>query len=155
YLGLAAAGLGAAYHHWYLHVYPDDDIGHFTTPEPQLVRVRGVLDEEPTVWKAQPSGPLHSIPRSDSTMAVLRATALCLDGEWQPVSGRVRLIVAEEVSETHVNDDIEVVGWLEKPQGPWNPGEVDRAAQLRDQGIRAVLHVRNTPNALKGRPKPW
>src|SRR5262249_42503548 len=155
YLGLAAAGLGAAYHHWYLHVYPDDDIGHFTTPEPQLVRVRGVLDEEPTIWKAQPAGPLDSLPHSDSTMAILRPTALCLEGEWQPVSGRIRLIIPGALSRVHVNDEIEVVGWLEKPQEPWNPGEMDRAAQLRDQCIRAVLRVRQSPEAVNRLAVRW
>src|SRR5262249_18312159 len=50
-LWVAAGFLAGGYHHYHCNHFPSDDIGNFATDEPQLVRVRGVLDDEPTrVW---------------------------------------------------------------------------------------------------------
>ena len=46
------------------------------------------------------------------------------------------------MSDLHVGDEVEVLGWLEAPHGPGNPGEFDWSEHLRDERIRAVLRVR-------------
>lgn len=150
YLGLAGLGLGAAYHHWHVRDYPPNDIGNFTRETPELVRLRGVFDEEPVLARAEPYDPLRSFTRGESTLAVVRASALLVGNDWRPISGRLRLSVAGPLSHLHVGDTAEFVGWLEKPRGPGNPGEADFAAQLRDQRIRAVLRVRETAEGVIG-----
>src|SRR6266852_2950163 len=49
YLALAIAAFGTAHHNWQRDTYPPDDIGNFTTTDPQPVRLRGVIAEEPEI----------------------------------------------------------------------------------------------------------
>src|SRR5438874_5787287 len=46
---VACAAAGALYHHQYRDVYDADDVGHLAAEEPQLVRLRGVLADEPAL----------------------------------------------------------------------------------------------------------
>src|SRR5439155_15966951 len=98
---------------------------------------------------------LRSIDSSDSTHAVLRVTQLLTRNDWLPVSGRARLIVNGSLANLHVGDDVEVVGRLQTPHGPANPGEFDYAAFLRDQHIRAVIEVRKTPDGVVRLAENW
>jgi competence protein ComEC len=155
YLALAEAALGAAYLHGYLEVYPADDIGWFAPAEPRPVRLRGVLEKEPVLVPQEPPTPLRSFPLPQRTWAVLRVTALRLEDDWIPVSGKVRLTVADRWEGPHVGDRIEVSGRLSTPQGPANPGEFDYAAFLRDQRIRAVVNVQRTSEAVTLHAEGW
>ncbi len=155
YLALAGAALGAAHHHTRVRICPADDLGNLAREDPQLVRLRGVIDEEPTiVWRVR-GDPLQSFAGPDPTFAVLRAEATFLNEAWHPVSGRARLVVGEHLEGLHIGDEVEVVGWLEAPSGPANPGGADPAAQLRDQRIRAVVRVRQTPDAVTRLAERW
>ncbi|HXG11212.1 MAG TPA: ComEC/Rec2 family competence protein [Gemmataceae bacterium] len=155
YLALALAAFGAAYHHWRRDVYRADDLGHHAPAEPRPVRLRGVLLEEPVVSRRPPGDPLRSIPGSDTTRAVLGATALKRQGDWITVSGRAYLTIEGRLQGLHVGDAVEVVGRLTRPEPPANPGEVDRVAQLRDQGIQAVVTVPETPAGLTRQAEGW
>jgi competence protein ComEC len=153
---LAVASFGAAYHHWYREMVAEDDVGNFATEDAKPVLFRGVLEEEPTPSLEEDADPLRSIPRTQTIMkAVVQATALRGDGNWQPVSGRVRLIFPKGPEGLHVGDEIEATGRLVAPEGPANPGELDSAARLRDQRIRALLVVRKTPEAITRLAEGW
>jgi competence protein ComEC len=153
---LAVASFGAIYHHWYRDMIAEDDISHFATGDPRPVLLRGVLEEEPTPWFEEDADPLRSIPRTQTTMkAVVQATALREDGNWPPVSGRVRLTFPKGPDELYPGDEIEAVGRLSAPEGPANPGELDTAARLRDQRIRALLIVRKTADAITRLAEGW
>jgi competence protein ComEC len=145
WVGFAAAG--AAWHFAQCRFVPADDISHATAADPRLVRLRGTLADEPTALSPSPS-PLASRPAGDTTVARLQVALLETDAGWQPVSGLVALTVAGRVNGVHVGDAAEVFGWLSRPEGPSNPGERDRAAWLADQGVRAELHVRESPEPL-------
>jgi competence protein ComEC len=155
YLALAAAGVGAAYHHWHRNVYRADDIGNFATPEIRPARLRGVIVDEPAVNWQVPDDPLRSIPRTDPTQAVLQVSALRDADGWRPVSGRARLIVGGYLTGFHVGDEVEVVGRLTAPHPPANPGEFDYASFLRDQRIRAVMQVQKTSDAVTRLGTGW
>lgn len=180
YLWLASAALGAAYHHWRYDVFAADDIGNHATTEPRPVKLRGLLVEEPAGCWRQHDDPLRSIPlrpllpptleeheraeqddgwslvlRPDSTHAVLEVNRWYQDGKWLPVSGRVRLTVAGELKNLHAGDAVEITGRLATPQGPQNPGEKDYAASLRGKGIRAVVSVRKTTDAVTLTDRGW
>src|SRR6059058_3628792 len=45
YLLLALLALGAAWHHYCLRIFPPDDIGELATETPQVVRVRGAIED--------------------------------------------------------------------------------------------------------------
>jgi competence protein ComEC len=156
YLAVSAAAFGAAYHHWQRDVYAPDDIGNYAKPEPILVCVQGMLDEEPTIsWQARQEE-LRTIPqRSDPTLAVLRVERCRHDDVWVSVSGRTQLVVSEHLVGLHAGDEIEVVGYLAAPHPPSNPGEFDHAAHLRDQHIKARIMVLKTADAVQRLAERW
>src|SRR5205823_8230740 len=84
-------------------------------------------------------------------------THLRLRDDWVPVSGRVRLWVAGKLPDLHLHlgDEVEVTGWLARIGEPANPGEFDRAAHWRDQGVRAQLLVRKTANGVTRLERGW
>jgi competence protein ComEC len=156
FLVVSAVAVGAAYHHYQRDVYPPNDIGAYASCEARLVRLQGVLEEEPTITWQPHQDELRTIPRtSDPTLAVLRATRLQKGDDWIAVSGRVQLVVSVHWEGPHVGDEIEVVGYLAKPSGPANPGEFDHAAHLRDQHIQARLLVRKTPDVINRLQERW
>jgi len=155
FLWCAVGFCGAAYHHWWCRVYPAGDIGNLATEELRPVRVRGTIADEPAVNWQQVNDPLRSMPRGDPTSATLAVTALHGRDDWQPVGGRVRLIVAGHLTRLHIGDEVEVVGRLRAPQGPANPGEFDQEAYLRDQRIRAVLVVQKTTDGVTLLSEGW
>src|SRR5207237_5072578 len=108
-------------------------------------------DAEPVVQRSE-SDPLRSFENkgrnAGSTVSVLRVSEYRLRDEWVPVSGRAQLQVAGALSGLHAGDEVEVVGRLQEPEGPANPGERDYAAELREQGIRAVLRVQKGPDGV-------
>src|SRR5262245_33780839 len=155
YLALAVAAFGAGYAHWRREIYRPDDIGQHASDQPRPIRLRGVLDEEPIVVYPPPPTPLRSVPPSESTRCVLRATAIRQRDEWVRVTGRARLTVQDRLRDLHVGDEIELAGRLETPEPAVNPGGFDYAAYLRDQGIQAVVTVEKTSDAVQLRKEGW
>ena len=155
-LWACAAGLAGAHHHAQRNDFRADDIATVAGSGPKLVRVRGVLDDEPTVRRFPKADPLAARPRPDSTTTVLTVTAVDADGVWAPASGRVRLTVEGVFTAVHVGDAVEVTGLLSRPLPPMNPGERDRADLLLDDRIRAELRVQGTTDAVvRLEPGPW
>jgi competence protein ComEC len=148
FLWLAFAAVGALHHHQYRDVYADDDIGRLTTAEPRLVRLRGRLDEEPTTAGSPRSDPLRTLPYAEPARAVLAVTHAQVRDDWQPVSGRARLVVPESLDGLHVGDYVEATGWLSAPGEPANPGEWDPAGHYRDDRITALLSVHKTSDGV-------
>src|SRR5438094_851647 len=151
YMALALVAIGSAYHHFRCDTVSTDDISLLVDEEPKVVELRGFLDAEPIVQRQEPD-PLRSFepkgPNTGSTMSVLRVAEYHLRDEWVPVSGRAQLQVAGALPNLHAGDEVEVVGRLQEPAGPANPGERDYAAELREQGIRAVLRVQKGPDGV-------
>jgi competence protein ComEC len=158
YLAIAVTALGAAYHHYRHDVYAPDDIGNFASPEPRLIRLRGVVVEEPIILHQVHRDPLQSMERpedSDPTVGVLEVTRLKQAVGWVPVSGRAQLVVGDQALGCHVGDEIEVVGWLKTPSPPANPGETNHAAELQDRRIRAQVVVRKTREGVTRVGEGW
>ncbi|MFL5243474.1 MAG: DNA internalization-related competence protein ComEC/Rec2 [Gemmataceae bacterium] len=155
YLWLAALALGSSYHHWFRTIFAGDDIGNYASEDARLMRVRGVLDEEPTIAWQPPADPLQSFSHGDSTSSVLRAKEALLNDHWTRLSGKARLVVAGHMTGLHVGDEIEVVGRVQCPASAMNPGEFDYRAYLLDQRIRAVIAVRKTPDGIMRLAVGW
>ena len=152
-LWLAFAGLAAGYHHAHRHSFAADDVGEFAKPDPSLVRVRGVLTEDPVTRFAPKADPLAGPLRTDRDAAELRVTGLLArDGSWLPATGLARLTVERDADAKgrppldglRAGDAIELVGMLSRPRPPGNPGEQDYAGYLLDQRIRAEVRVTDT-----------
>jgi competence protein ComEC len=155
YLWAGVAALGAGYHHVYLRVYADDDIGHLATTDARPVWLRGTLENEPNITRRKRDDPLRSFAAADSTSAILRVAEVKTGTGWIPISGRAQLYVSEPLQGFHVGDEVEVVGRLQAPAGPANPGEMDYAGYLRDQRIRAQVSVVKTTQAVTPLRQSW
>jgi competence protein ComEC len=154
FLALGGVGFGAAYHH-FRRDFAVDDLGRLATSQPQPVRVRGLIEEEPFHAPPPVHDDLHSRDPGEHTTAVLQVTALHSEGQWVLIGGRVRLIVEGAWQGAHVGDKVEVVGRLMLASGPGNPGEFDYADSLRDQGIGSILVVRGGPKGLTRLEAGW
>jgi competence protein ComEC len=140
--------LAGAYHHAWRNDFPAADLGSAASVEPRLVRVRGSLDEEPSVHRHPKNDPLISHPRTESTVTTLKVTQLEVEGLWTPASGLVRVNVEGSLPTLHVGDEVEVTGWLSRPSGPMNPGEWDYPSRLLDDRIRSELRVPHSPDTV-------
>ena len=141
--GMAAAG--AARHRMFLESSQSvDNISQFAGADPQPVLVRGTISSEPLIPKLPPRDPLRAFPETASTRLTLRAQQLTNHGGWEPVSGLLQVTISGQLDGIRLGNEVEIAGLLSAPTGPANPGEFDHAAYLRDQGIGAVLLVRNS-----------
>lgn len=147
----------AGYHHAYRDVTPADDLGRVATETPTLVRVRGLIDEEPTVLRLDRSDPFIPTRKPDHGMTILAVNRVRVEsGDWRPASGKARLIVDRAIDpdgryaldDVHVGDEVEVTAMLTAPGGPANPGERDFAASERDKRITAELRVAKATEAV-------
>ncbi len=142
YLWLAAAGLGGAYHHLYRYDVAEHDISHAAGAEPVPCRLRGRVESSPQV-QASDATELRTLPARSTTRFVLgvRLRQDLARHAWLPARGLVQVHVVGQRTDFTVGDEVEVLGRLVLPEGPANPGELDYAGLLRDQGITAVLTV--------------
>ena len=148
YLWLTAAALMSAYHRLHREWFAADDIGNFATSEPRPAHLRGFLADEPVLHGQPPPDSLYTLPPGDTTIAVVAVTQMQGEDRWLRASGRTRLIVEGCMDQLHAGDEVDVVGRLSAPSPPANPGEPDRASQLRDQRICAVLTVHKTSDGV-------
>jgi competence protein ComEC len=147
-LCIVSGCLAAAWHHAHRNVFRSDDIGTIAEETPKLARLRGVLDEEPSIiWRPR-DDPLASYLRPDPTRSILQVREVLTPDGWTPFSGRVNLTVEGHLAGFHVGDEVEVFGWLSTPRGPGNPGEWNWLEFLRDRRIRAELYIRKTPDGV-------
>ncbi len=160
YLAFAVAGLGAAYHHYRRDCHATDDIGWLVEDRPRVIQVRGFLDEEPHERWQPVDDPLRSPrqgeqPRSQSLTTLTVRQVHDRDG-WVSASGRVQLIVNGSMADLHAGDEIETAGRLEALHVRQNPGERDEERELGDDGVRAVLRVQYTTDAVvRLAPASW
>ena len=147
-LWICCLGLAGGHHHHRCNDYPADDIGNHASIEPRLVRIRGTLDDEPTIYRRNKDNPLVSRPQGDYTSAILNVIGVESGSTWVEASGKARLTVAGTLTDVHIGDEIEAIGWLSQPQGPLNPGERDFGERARDQRIRADFRVQHSADGV-------
>lgn len=136
------AGVLAAQWHRLSLSWPGDAIGHYATQDRMIVRLRGVVIED--VVYQQPRRPemLSGPGTLGRSLFILNTSALQLSDRWQPVSGRVRVIIEGEVRHLAIGDGIEVVGGLSALSPRVNPGGIDFRQRWLDQQIQASVGVK-------------
>lgn len=148
WLCLTAAGMGDFYHHDHCSNFDTHDIGTFATETPTPIRLRGMLEEEPTTRPANDS-PLLSYKREKSSGTVLEVNSIYTTEGWQPASGRVRLTVDGSMDGLHLGDTIQLSGKIALPNIASNPGEWDTRSRLLDQRITAEMRSGNADGAVR------
>jgi competence protein ComEC len=139
-LALMAGFLGAAWHRVCL-LPPANDIGWSASADGCLARIRGVIleihDETPI------DTPLRSRPMGTQTVLSLKVQEVQHGNDWTKAVGRVKAWISEKAPRLEVGAQVELLGMLRRPQGPANPGEADTARYFRDQGVGALVHVKD------------
>jgi len=134
---------GAASHHAVWSDRDPNSIARYLRSEPQLVRLRGIVESHPIVERRRDAGRKAAWPIEDRSRLTISCSSVgsVHSGERRAVTGDVQLTTAGHVVGLEVGDRIEVVGWLQKPGRPRNPGGFDAERFLRLRGIDAVLHA--------------
>ena len=148
WLWLATAALAAGGHHIQIRQLDADDISHVARSGPVLVRVRGILLDDPATRRAPADDPLEPRTRGNRDLVPLRVRQVETPSGWAEVSGSVRLSVGgdDEPAATPMRglraaDRVEVVGLFSIPGPPRNPGEKDIRSVYLDHGWRGDLRA--------------
>lgn len=155
WLFLAIAAAAALYHFTHRQVFAPHDISHWAQQQPQPIRLRGCLAEEPDRFQPPRFDPLRTLQPEAVSIGILDVTDVETASGWQPACGRVRLWVAGHWDDGHCGDRVEVVGQLVRLEGPLNPGQRDHRAELHDRRIHAELRVRRGVDALARLDEGW
>ncbi len=112
------------------------DLRHTAGREPEIVTVRGEIEETPTLRLSERKGQLVG-----RTMVRLGVSALRRDhGEWQPATGDLVVSASGVLRPEYFRTQrVEVTGVLQVPPGPAAEGLFDYRTFLRRQGVWFTL----------------
>lgn len=137
----ASLAAGAMLHASFIRITPANAMARFTTDGERLIRVRGVIDDEPELITNDDAEFAAWAFSGDRSAFFLRVESVEAAEQWQPVAGRVQVFVREAVLDLKEGESVELLGRLEPLRPPRNPGAFDWAAYLRRQGVAASITV--------------
>ena len=152
----AVLAVGAVHGHLaYFHV-ADDHIVTYTRPGRMLATFRGQIVTAPKTFDASADVKYGYRPGARTSMLV-HASAIRTGYEWQDVSGLVRVTVKQPDRRLAAGQEVELAGWIYKPRGPDNPGQVDWAehARLAYTLVRMDVESAGGVAILSGTERPW
>jgi competence protein ComEC len=155
---LSAATVADARHHQFWSVTGANDLAQYATIDSQLVRLSGVVSEQPWIRHAGTQDWQTATPQIDQSRCMIAATSLGTNAGEIPVSGRVSLTVKGHLLHVNVGDEVVISGWLSLPMAVGNPGQFDFRDSLRRQQCRCLLFA-NHPDTVRklrdgGRNRP-
>ncbi|HUN80431.1 MAG TPA: ComEC/Rec2 family competence protein [Phycisphaerae bacterium] len=137
-LVLASAPVGAMRHDLAFRQLPANHIYNFSRPESFIAHITGTIASIPQIIEPDPAGS-RAFDTGPRTKFVLEVQSI--DGLSGPISaeGKVAVSIRAPVLLAAVGDTVAMTGWLFRPRGPQNPGDYDRALDLRRSGIRVAF----------------
>ncbi|MBN2377713.1 MAG: ComEC/Rec2 family competence protein [Sedimentisphaerales bacterium] len=124
YLGFAC--LGGLRYFQVNNLYPADHIVHCCGPQRRLASLRGVIVTKPYLAKSRDDFGIADFLCTPQTIFSIRCEQVRAPDGWKPISGLVRVVIDQPCVNLQQGRQIEVDGWLSRPQGPGNPGQPDR-----------------------------
>ena len=127
--------------HWSVRVtLPEDHVANLVRMNPRsFVRLRGVVSSRPRYPRSRHSETRDIFDRERSPRTRFNLSSLNVEsgGQWTSVGGFVKTTADSLLSDLRYGHKVECVGWLFRPRGPSNPGEVDFRQVLERKGIHA------------------
>ena len=142
----------AAWHHGHWSLMAAHDLMTYAGEEPGPVCLRAIVSDEPHRHPAPPADPLRTIPAHDRTELLLAVRSIRDGRGWQPARGRGTLLVSGHLLGVHAGDEVQIFGQLALPGRPKNPGEFDRSAHERADGIHSVVFS-DSPDCVRVRER--
>ncbi|NLX56826.1 MAG: ComEC/Rec2 family competence protein [Planctomycetaceae bacterium] len=141
----SVAALAGLWHHDRWRLFPADEIGRYAGDQPVPVCARVVALEPPRWSPAERPSALSTMAQGELTRLAVRVVALRQGDCWQPVSGRVMLLVDgllvdDAMAGVLRGDTLEVAGMLVRARLAANPNEPNAAATWRRQRQLALVH---------------
>ena len=118
---------------------PSDHIGRLVFDEPVLARISGVVVTTPRVRPAEARNPFLPFAPLPRTTFLLKSRTLHGAHAESEIRGIVRCTIKSDATGIALGDEVDITGWLYRPIGARNPGEPDRRAWNRYQGVYAGL----------------
>jgi len=131
-----------------------DHVVTYTAGQPILATLRGRIVTSPVRFADTTA---LGYQRPDRTGFVLAAEELRVKDGWQDVSGLVRVAVHEPADQLAAGQEVELVGTIGRFRRPLNPGQFDRAAAARRNGVLVWMSVPAADGATVrfGVTRPW
>ena len=136
--------VGAARHHSFWWMLPNDDVSRFASDSHRPVHLIGRILNRPTVrFNDSVDNSLSRAQLTDLTSCFVDCHKL---GNHN-VSGRIQLTVAGHLTHVRSGDIVSVHGMFGTPQPASNPGEIDFAELLRRRRVRCEIRSSH-PDAI-------
>ena len=130
---------GGLRHHVGLSLGRPGSIDRLITSTRQLSQLNGVIETVPRTRPPPRSAAVHHRP---TTRWQLRVETIRRRSHFEPVTGRLQVIVNDRTRGLHVGDRVSITGWLKRPAPARNPGGFDMRSFLARQGVSGLLIVR-------------
>ncbi len=137
---LATAATAASWHHCRWQLFAANDLGFFAQPTQQPVCIEAIALQTPRPVPSSSGGAFRTIFRGDQVRLEVKLVAIRDGGVWRPASGRAQMAVAGPL-DVEACDRLRVFSRLISTPPALNPGEFDRADNLRAEGIRSELRA--------------
>lgn len=138
---LTVAACGGLRHHLHWRLFAANEIGRFAREQPQPVCLEAVARTTPRRRPAPPPDPLRSIAQSPHTVLRVEVCAIRDGGEWRTADGLATMTVDGTLLGVQAGDRLRLVGLLQAPPPPGNPGEFDFARYRRGDRELAAIRV--------------
>ncbi|MHC4264722.1 MAG: ComEC/Rec2 family competence protein [Planctomycetota bacterium] len=112
-----------------------NDVRNLVVTERKLAMIRGIILDRPRVYQDRDwefSKFSHANPSSSFYLDLKQVEA---SSGWMDVEGMVRVQVSEPVMDLRAGDYIEGHCWLNRFEGPKNPGQFNFARYLANKGV--------------------
>ena len=133
---------GWCWHHGRWNWYGSNDISLSATQMPMPHCIEGILTSE-LRWMA-PVESEEGLDYSDGavrTRTTIQVTRIRDGANWQRASGKIDLVIHEQVENYRAGDKVRVWGRLGRNGPPTNPGQFDFRSFRRGKGKLAFIHV--------------
>jgi competence protein ComEC len=132
--------IGAVAAHRAYFSVSDQDIVTYTDARPILATIRGQVATTPGIDEGE-AGPSIGYRRPPVTRFVLRAAGISTRTGLQEVTGLVAVTIRQRDDRLRPGQQVELLGWLGRIEGPDNPGQYDWSEPARRSGMLAGMTV--------------